>query len=235
MRTRPHIVTQTCVIDTGSLTRSATLLAARIGRGGGLGAVLRFSYLLNRIMRMIVDVTERNMCFARRRDVLSDTRLRRRVYEALGGARAMEVWRRRDTWNKARLAAIAAGRVRAESDRGSEQGFDPVLNKRAPRPAGRMPAPASGSDKAPVLPLAPEFRLPVLQNLGATPGRTARASGPRTGPPRRLCTVLWPHELDGQYVPDFISRARRPGSDSGGYAAPAAGDVAPPAIAGAPP
>ena len=231
MRTRPHIVTQTCVIDTGSLTRSATLLAARMGRGGRLGVVLRFSYLLNRIMRMIIDLTERNMCFARRRDVLSDTRLRRRVYEALGGAQAMIKWRRRDAWNKARLAAMAAGRVRPDF----QQGSDLVSKKPAPRSSGRKPAPASGQDISQLPPPAPKFRLPVLQNLGATPGRTARASGPRTGPPRRLCTVLWPHELDGQYVPDFISRARRPGSDSGGYASPAADDVAPPAIAGAPP
>ena len=207
-----------------------------MGRGGGLGTVLRLSYVLIRVMRMIVDITERNMCFARRRDVLSDARLRRRVYEGLGGAPALEAWRRRNAWTKARLAAIAAGRVRPEP----QQVSDPVFKKRAPRPAGRMPAPASGPDKAPVPPPAPEFRLPVLQNLAAKPARArgvffGRASVRREGTPRRLCTVLWPHELDGQYVPNFQSRARRPAGEYHSYAAPAAREFTPAAIAGAPP
>jgi len=89
------------------------------------------------------------------RDVLASPKLRARVAEQLGGAPALERWRRKNTWNKARLAAIAI--------------------------------------------------------------------------------VLWPHELDGQYVPGFESRVVRPGNSYSDYT-PAPDMTAPrSAEAGAPP
>jgi len=61
-----------------------------------------------------------------------------------------------------------------------------------------------------------KFRLPVLQNLRYA-HRPRVITKHRAKPQKRFpAVVLWPHELDGQYVPNFQSRARVP--DGGGYA-----------------
>ena len=182
--------------------------------------MLRFSGLLIWAMRTLVYLTERNRCFARRREVLGNATLRRRVYDALGGAPAMLKWRRQDAWNKARLDAIARGQV------------TPECAPKAPRPAlGRAgpETPVSPSVRPLFMQtgpaLLPEFRLPVLQNLRGRAPAVQSVFKRRAGAPRRLCTVLWPHELDGQYAPDFHSRASRPGSGYGDYTAPHTGAV----------
>lgn len=112
MKTRPHIVTQTCEYDTAAMYSNADLLAARMGTAGSLKTILGYSRVLIRIMKIILDLTLHNDCFVRRRDVLGSPRLRKLVTERLGGAHGLLKWRRQNTWNKARLAAIASGEYR---------------------------------------------------------------------------------------------------------------------------
>jgi|GEM_PF-6573347 len=91
--------------------------------------------------------------------------------------------------------------------------------------------PAADNDNRP----AP-FRLPVLQNLRhrARPRVSiGRRAGRQAGFPS---VVMWPHELDGQYVPGFVSKATRPAAGGyAAYAAPAVGAGVAGSIAGAPP
>jgi len=91
MKTRPHIVTQKCVMPTGGLYRCAAGLAERIKTAGNAGQARemhRFSALVIRVMKIILDLTLHNNCFERRRDVLASPKLRARVAEQLGGAPA---------------------------------------------------------------------------------------------------------------------------------------------------
>lgn len=235
MKTRPHIVTQTCVIKTGGFERSANALAARMeeaGHAGGMRWMIRYSAVLIRLMKIILDLTERNTCFTRRREVLASPKLRSRIMESLGGAHALEKWRRQDTWNRARLRAIADGTY-------IQQSVPDIAPARKPklRPFASPATPPLTSPKPRRIKRAgpPEFRLPVLQNLRAVPAWRRALSKPAPRQARRLCTVLWPHELDGQYVPGFKSRARHPGGAYSDYAAPADTASAGRAVPGAPP
>ena len=207
MKTRPHIVTQTRLHDTAVLSRIADLIAARMAAAGSLKNVLGYSRVLIRLMKIILDLTLHNDCFSSRQAVLGSPRLRKRVTERLGGARALRLWRRRAVWNKARLAAMARGEYRAASSRRAALAPRPVARRN--RSGGPVKT-ASHFETAPA-----KFRLPVLKN----PEYVYR---PRVQPKRRAApqkrfpaVVLWPHELDGQYVPNFKSRARVP--SGGGY------------------
>ena len=216
MKTRPHIVTQTRLYDVAGLYRNADLLAARMGlleRSGRTNLIkaIGYSRVLIRIMKIILDVTLHNDCFTRRREVLDSPRLRKLVMERLGGAHALLRWRRRDTWNKARLAAIASGEYRPAF----EPAGLPVRRQTPPRNSsvggGAFPDKSSNPQTSPA-----KFRLPVLQNLRYA-HRPRVITKHRAKPQKRFpAVVLWPHELDGQYVPNFQSRARVP--DGGGYA-----------------
>jgi len=211
MKTRPHIVTQTCVHDISALQRCADLIAARMAVPTAARAAIGYGRVLIRVMKIILDLTLHNDCFARRRDVLGSPRLRRLVIERLGGAHALLRWRRRDTWNKARLAAIASGEYRPA--------FEPAgLPARRQAPPQTRPAGAGATfDKSskPQTPSA-KFCLPVLQNLRYV-HRPRIITKHRAKPQKRFpAVVLWPHELDGQYVPNFQNRVRVP--DGGGYA-----------------
>ncbi len=209
MKTRPHIVTQSRVYDTAGLYRSASLLTEGIKTAGPLGDVLGYSRILIRVMKIILDLTLHNNCFVRRRDVLASATLRGRVMERLGGAHALMTWRRKNIWNKARLAAIASGSYCPPAGGEGSQTGAPVT---AEAPEKSQPANASKP------PADPEpFRLPVLKSL--RPAARPRAGVLRRAKPQRRfpSIVLWPHELDGQYVPGFENRARRP--DGGGYSA----------------
>ncbi len=213
MKTRPHIVTQTCVHDTSALQRCADLLCARMAVPTAAQAAISYGRVLIRVMKIILDLTVHNDCFVRRRDVLDSPRLRRLVTERLGGAPALLRWRRRNTWNKARLAAIASGEYRpvrelhrppARTPRQSRPKRAVQIDRRAQSLFPENPAPpAAGPAK---------FRLPVLQNLRYV-HRPRIITKHRTKPQKRFpAVVLWPHELDGQYVPDFQSRVRVPES-----------------------
>ncbi len=209
MKTRPHIVTQTCVHDTSALQRCADLLCARMAVPAAAQAAIGYGRVLIRVMKIILDLTLHNDCYTRRRDVLDSPRLRRLVMERLGGAHALLRWRRRNTWNTARLAAIASGEYRPPF----EPAALPVRRQASPQTpqVGAWASPGKSSNPTP--PPA-KFRLPMLQNLRYV--RKPRIiTKHRAKPQKRFpAVVLWPHELDGQYVPDFQSRARVP--DSGG-------------------
>ena len=232
MKTRPHIVTQTDLYDTAGLYRVADLLAAKMETAGSLKNVLGYSRVLIRVMKIILDLTLHNNCFALRREVLESPRLRKSVMERLGGVQALVLWRRQEAWNKARLAAIASGKYR------------PAAGPQIPIRAQREKPPVSpggasnlgGKSAAGTLPKAPAhtdnypaaFRLPVLQNLDYV-HRLRRPAKTRAKPEKRFpAVVLWPHELDGQYVPDFKSAARVPNAE--GY--PAYREASPPAGVG---
>ncbi len=111
------------------------------------------------------------------------------------------------------------------------------MGGRAPvqlRPA-RKARPPAGMKPSSDAPESAVFRLPVLQNLNYT-YRPRRAAPVRRSPqPQFPCIVMWPHELDGQYVPNFRSRARRPSAGYGDYAGAADIGVAPVRASGAPP
>ena len=209
MKTRPHIVTQSCLYDTDALTRCADLLAARMGVTEGLKNVLGYSRVLIRVMKIILDLTLHNDCFSRRQAVLKSPRLRKSVMEHLGGAEVLRLWRRRQAWNQARLAAMNCGEYRAASSRHAAPASCPVAR---PNQTGRSVAPTDTAAHFEIIPA--KFRLPVLQNLNYV--YRARAQTKRHAERQRRfpAVVLWPHELDGQYVPNFKSRARTPG---GGY------------------
>ena len=205
MKTRPHIVTQTHLYDTHALTRSADLIAARMGTASSLKNLLGYSRVLIRVMKIILDLTLHNNCFARRREVLDSPRLRRSVMERLGGAQALRLWRRRQAWNKARLAAIACGEYRPASSRHATPTPRPAASRKPQGRPGVRANDASHSETPPA-----NFRLPALQNLSYVhrPGmRPVRRAAPQRRSP---AVVLWPHELDGQYVPNFKSRAGFP-------------------------
>ncbi len=228
MKTRPHIVTQKCVMPTSGLYRCADGLAKRIKAAGDAGRARemhRFSALVIRVMKIILDLTLHNNCFERRRDVLASPKLRARVAEQLGGAPALERWRRKNTWNKARLAAIASGEYKppAQADLMPARRRSVIVTQTKP--------PAAENDNRP----AP-FRLPVLQNLRHR-ARPRVSIGRRAARQARFpSVVIWPHELDGQYVPGFASKATRPAAGGyAAYAAPAVGAGFAAAISGAPP
>ena len=215
MKTRPHIVTQTCVHDTSALQRCADLLCARMAVPTAARAAMGYGRVLIRVMKIILDVTLHNDCYARRRDVLGSPRLRRLVMERLGGAHALLRWRRRNTWNTARLAAIASGEYRPAFEPAGlpARRQAPPQTRRAGAGAGAGTSPDKSSN--PQTPPA-KFRLPVLQNLRYV-HRLRIITKHRAKPQKRFpAVVLWPHELDGQYVPNFQNRARVP--DGGGYA-----------------
>jgi len=91
----------------------------------------------------------------------------------------------------------------------------PVRRQTPPRNSsvggGAFPDKSSNPQTSPA-----KFRLPVLQNLRYA-HRPRVITKHRAKPQKRFpAVVLWPHELDGQYVPNFQSRARVP--DGGGYA-----------------
>ena len=215
MKTRPHIVMQTRLHDTAVLTRSADLIAARMGSACSLKNVLGYSRVLIRVMKIILDLTLHNDCYARRREVLESPRLRRSVIERLGGAQALRIWRRRQAWNKARLAAMACGDYRV----GSSRHVPP-----SQRPAARRNRSGGPVQTASLFETAPaKFRLPVLKNPEYVYRPRMRSISRATPQKRFPSVVLWPHELDGQYVPNFKSRAGFP--SGGGYASD---DAAPP-------
>ena len=218
MKTRPHIVTQTCVHDTSALQRCADLLCARMAVPATARAAMGYGRVLIRVMKIILDVTLHNDCFVRRRDVLDSPRLRRLVTERLGGAPALLRWRRKETWNKARLAAIASGEYRPVR----EPHRPPARTPRQSPPKRRVQIERLAQSLLLENPSPPaagpaKFRLPVLQNLRYV--RKARITTKHRAKPQKRfpAVVLWPHELDGQYVPDFQSRVRVP--EPGGYAA----------------
>ena len=221
MKRRPYIVTQTQRLETAGLCRCAAGLAARMGTAGSAARMIRYSRLLIRVMRIILDVTIGNNCYAARRDVLKSARLRRKVTEQLGGARALALWRRKAAWNKARLAAMtrgdyrrpAAGQIATQAAPQAVPGFAAKAARKAAEVSGPETSPAPAPVKA--------FRLPVLQNLDYVPPAHRRRARFRPLPQRRFpCIVVWPHELDGQYVPNFKSRALRPRPGASGYIAP---------------
>lgn len=202
MKTRPHIVTQTTVICTDALCRSQRLIAERIGREGAAGrdaAMLRFCRFLIRVTKIVLAVTIANDCYKRRKAALETPESRRRLHEHLGGAPAIKKWRRLETWNKGREAAIADGSYCAQA---------PQAYTAAPRPKRVLKPATSGACN--VKPVA-AFRLPPQRDYLST--RPAPRAGLIRGAQaaRFPCIVVWPHELDGQYVPGFQSRARQPG------------------------
>ena len=219
MKSRPHIVTQSGLYDTAGLYRVADLLAARMGTAGSLKNVLGYSRVLIRVMKIILDLTLHNNCFALRREVLESPRLRKSVMERLGGVQALVLWRRRNTWNTARLAAIASGEYRPMPE---PQIPMTVQRKLGPvQPAGALRV--EDKPAACILPKVPSradnypaaFRLPVLQNLDYVHRPRAQGAS-RASPQKRVpIIVLWPHELDGQYVPDFTNRVQVPGGGGG--------------------
>ncbi len=228
MKTRPHIVTQTCVLPTAGLYRCADGLAARIKRAGDGGQereMHRFSALVIRVMTIILDVTLHNNCFVRRREVLASPRLRAGVAEQLGGAPALEKWRRKNTWNTARLAAIASGAYKPPAP-----GYAAPIVRR-----GGAGLNADARFKSPAV-RPSSFRLPVLKNLRHR-ARPVLTVGTRAAPQKRFpAIVVWPHELDGQYVPGFTSAASRPQNHPALYAPwPVPGGGVAAGIAGAPP
>ena len=161
--------------------------------------MFRFSALVIRVMKIILDMTLHNNCFVRRREVLASPRLRAGVAEQLGGAPALQRWRRKNTWNTARLAAIASGAYKPPAP-----GYAAPIVRRGG--AGLNADACEGSPAA----RPSSFRLPVLKNLRhrARPVLTVAA---RAAPQKRFpAIVVWPHELDGQYVPGFTSAASRP-------------------------
>ena len=192
-------------------------LLERSGRANLIKAI-GYSRVLIRIMKIILDLTLRNNCFARRKAVLESPRLRRLVMERLGGAPALLRWRRKETWNKARLAVIASGEYRPVR----EPHRPPARTPRQSPPERMVQIERLAQNILPENPSPPaagpaKFRLPVLQNLRYV-RRPRIITKHRAKPQKRFpAVVLWPHELDGQYVPDFQSRARVP--DPGGYAA----------------
>jgi len=204
MKTRPHIVTQTRLHDTAGLYRCVDLIAARMGAPTVAQMAIRYGRVLIRVMKIILDVTLHNDCYARRRDVLESPRLRKLVMERLGGAQALLRWRRKDTWNKARLAAIASGEYRPAFG----PNVRPSLRQVLPRNSSAESVPQGQPSPA-------KFRLPVLQNLRYV-HRPRFITKHRAKPQKRFpSVVLWPHELDGQYVPNFKSRACVP--EGAGY------------------
>lgn len=233
MKTRPYIVTASCVINTDGFYRVADAIAARM-RGQmqrPAREMIRTSRLLLRVMAMIADITLRNNCFIRRAEVLASPKLRSRVLDALGGAHAAERWRRKAIWNKGREACIASGEV---PDPRLTAGSVPVRAKVRPKPAasGRaaLPAPRKASGGY------DEFRFPALRDWNRIGKPIARAVYRVGSQARYPSIVVWPHQLDGQYVPNFKSRATRPAS--GGYppyAGAACGASRPARIAPAPP
>lgn len=93
MKTRPYIVTASYEIDTSGFYRVADAIVARM-RGHiekPAREIIRSSRLLLTVMAMIMDITLRNNCFARRQAVLDSPDLRRRVLDSLGGAHAAEL------------------------------------------------------------------------------------------------------------------------------------------------
>lgn len=230
MKTRSHIVTQTCVYETAGLYRSADAIASRMGSVSGLKNVIGYSRVLIRIIKIILDLTLHNDCFIRRRNVLETPRLRQQVTERLGGAPALLKWRRQNTWNKARLAAIASGEYRPPAR------TDMPVSMHRPRPIAAAAAVQPKTSKpTSAVPGPAKFRLPVLQNLRYVARRRGNPAGRAKPETRFPSVVLWPHELDGQYVPDFQSRVHIPYGMYGEYsAAGAASGYAPPAP-GAPP
>ena len=201
---------------------------ARIKRAGDCGQARemhRFSALVIRVMTIILDVTLHNNCFVRRREVLASPRLRAGVAEQLGGAPALERWRRKNTWNKARLAVIASGAYKPPAP-----GYAAPIVRRG--------GAGLNTDACAGLPAArpSSFRLPVLQNVRHR-ARPVLTIGTRAAPQKRFpAIVVWPHELDGQYVPGFTSKASRPQNHPALYASwPVPGGGVAAGIAGAPP
>lgn len=208
MKTRPYFVTQSQRLDLSGLERSAVLLAERMEGARPLRDVIGYGRVLIRVMKIIMEVALGNECFERRRIALSSPKSRAQLSEILGGAVALKKWRRKAAWNAGRLDAIAKGEYRAPNPL-----YDGPQSKRRPvsAPASKRAARKSPKAKPPAA-----FRLPPQRDLLRTPVAPP-AGGKRAAPcPRSPSIVIWPHEIDGQYVPDFVNRARRPACDTGG-------------------
>lgn len=126
-------------------------------------------------------------------------------------------WRRKAIWNKGSEACIASGEV---PDPRLRAGLAPA-SRRQVKPARIVPAAASPARPGSVL---KDFRFPVLRDWNRV-GRACAQPAFRSAPtPRYPSIVMWPHELDGQYVPELQRRAAFP-TDAG--FAPYAGGSAP--------
>ena len=200
-----------------------------MGRAVGAGktaAVLRLARLTLRVFRIYAAMAMRNACFLARERALATPGARRDVMAGLGGARALHLWRRKAIWNKARAEAIARGEIAA------------VKPARKARVKVRVKPNADLPDtfKAPPEPgeTPAHFRLPVIADPSVQGG--FGICGPRApAQPRYPSIVIYPHELDGQYVPDFISRASYPPADIQGKFQAETGMHAPAAAAKGPP
>ncbi len=213
MKMRAYFVTAAGLLDTAGLYRVAEALLVRMrgeaGRHGAPGsrqsvrALVRSSALLIKIMKMIAAVTLRNNCFLRRREVLGSAKLRARVLEQLGGVPAATRWRRKHIWNKGREACIASGQV-ADPRRQLIAAPKHFVRRRGGEAAG------PGAAQLPQSAGLNEFRFPPLRDWNRI-GRPRARCGSRAAPaPRYPSIVVWPHELDGQYVPGFRTRCTRP-------------------------
>lgn len=221
MKTRPYIVTARRLMDTAGFYRVADALAARMGRQGRVRDVIRTAGLLLKVMGMIVDITLRNTCFTRRQAVLESPVLRARLLEQLGGAPAAQRWRRQHIWNKSREACIASGKVadpRAQAWPKPAHARPNVQTQIKAQASAQFAALDGGAAALST------FRFPPLRHWHRI-GRPHVYAGSRAAPsPRYPSIVIWPHELDGQYVPEFQSRCVRPGSEHMAAGHMAAGD-----------
>jgi|GEM_PF-836990 len=233
MKTRAYFVTAAGLLDTAGLYRVADALLVRMrgeaGRQGAPGsrqsvrALVRSSALLIKIMKMVAAVTLRNNCFLRRREVLGSPKLRARVLEQLGGVHAATRWRRKHIWNKGREACIAAGQV-PDPRRQLIAAPKHLVLRRGGAAAG------PGAAQLPQSAGLNEFRFPPLRDYSRI-GRPRARSGSRAAPvPRYPSIVVWPHELDGQYVPGFQTRCTRPAAGDARSFAPPPGRRASPDI-----
>ena len=232
MRTRPYFVTQTDLLPTAGLERACELLTGRIAKandGGNDKLFFKLAGTLHRFVRCLLGIAWSNYYFTIRKRALASPRSREELLAKLGGAHALLRWRRKEVWNKGRLAAIADGTYR----RPGAQPWDACVPRKPEKTRKAKPAQKRTTlSKAP-----PEFRLPPLKDLLRDPHNPIIFTGERAAPnPHIPVVVIWPHEIDGQYVPNFTSRARRPQS---GEAVPDPGpartDFSPQAPDGAPP
>ena len=226
MKTRPYFVTQTDLLPTEGLERACDLLSGRIAKADDAGNQKLFFKLagtLHRFVRCLLGIAWSNYYLILRERALATPRSRAELMDRLGGAHALLRWRRKDVWNKGRLAAIADGTYRPQG----AQPWDPSVPRRE-TPAPR-PKPTQRSSRAPKS--VRDFQLPPQRDLLRAPRNPIIFTGERAAPqPRRGLVVVWPHELDGQYVPNFKSRASHPQTGYAGFnqAAGTAGYTLPP-------
>lgn len=168
--------------------------------------MFHYCKLLISVMKNILSLTLDNECFARRRDALASPNSRRNLLEKIGGAHRLKTWRRRETWNKGRLQAIADGSYRPNAPLpGWEPKSKPAPIQRPVKPSRAVVPIARNPAKLPAV-----FRLPPQRDLLRAHHRRARVKRRADPAPPLPCIVVFPHEIDGQYVPGFTSRAAFP-------------------------